>query len=498
MVSKYIVGVIDIDEENINRVYISNELADKLGVVKGGGVIFSYKGEQFGSIVEIDDMKNADNSRFFFPLNMIKKYGLIDGNSIDVHTYLPLESVNAIGRKLKGGHLTENEITSIISDFMNQKLNEVEKTFFVSTFFNSTFSDDEIVYFIKGMVSTGKRYKFTSKFPIVDKHSIGGVAGKGITPILVSICACLDMSLPNTSSRSLTTPAGTSDILESVMSIFHSGDKLQKFLDDENGFLAWIGGIGIVPLDDEIMHIVSQIGVEDDSEYIVSILSKKVALGIDTLLIDIPCGESLKVKNIDDARKISDRFVRIGELLGIKVHTYIREPKGIDGNGIGAKLEIREALYVLEQSDKRSMQLEEESLNVAAQLINTVKGIENGYSLAKDTLTSLNALQKFRRICKMQGGSESISSSDISIESKYIDIHSGASGSIVGIDNKKAIQIALSLGCPHDKDAGIYFYKNVGDSINKGDVAFSIYSTSEDKLNSVNDFIKDENILLIK
>jgi AMP phosphorylase len=334
---------------------------------------------------------------------------------------------------------------------------------------------------------------------VVDKHSVGGTAGKGITPILVSIIAANDLVCPNTSTRAITSPAGTSDILEVVMPVAIDREGVIKVVEKAGACLVWGGSLYLAPADDEIINVERSLRIQEFQKVLVSIVAKKLAMGVTYVLIDLPYGKNTKIERPDDLEFLEREFKELFEKVGIKCFTIKRQIKGPDGNGIGPALEIREALKVLEQTEDMSESLEETVLDMAEILLeNTGKAEKgDGRKLAKQTLENGKALEKFWEIAKAQGQEKTIKSEDIEIGEFSQEIKSYKSGTITEINTRGLVDIARALGTPKIKKAGLYLNKNVGDKVSEGEVIAVMYSEAEARLDQGRDIINVEETWII-
>lgn len=400
----------------------------------------------------------------------------------------PTKSLEAIKKKMEGGRLGEEELKSVMEDIGKRKLRETEVAFFVSTFFNPGFNDDEIYWMAKAMAGSGKMLDFknirNNGDVVVDKHSIGGTAGKGITPILVSILAANDLVCPNTSTRAITSPAGTSDILEVVMPVAIEEKEVYEVVKKTGACLIWGGSLYLAPADDEIINVERSLRIQEFQKVLVSIVAKKLAMGVTYVLIDLPYGEDTKLERPDDLEFLEREFKELFSKVGIKCFTIKRQIKGPEGNGVGPALEIREALRILEQHEDRSRSLESTVLDMATILLEesgkAQKG--DGRMLAEQTLKSEKALNKFWEIAQAQGQEKILKSDEIPVGEFTSEIKSIKDGKIHSIDTRGIVDIARALGTPKIKGAGIYLSKTVGDSVAKGDVIATLYSETETRL----------------
>jgi AMP phosphorylase len=410
------------------------------------------------------------------------------------------KSLDAIRKKMEGGKLTEEEILTIMEDIGSRKLRETEVAFFVGTFFNPGFEEDEIYWMAKAMAQSGEMLDFkgikNDNKMVVDKHSIGGTAGKGVTPILISILAANDLICPNTSTRAITSPAGTSDILEFVMPVALKKEKVYEVVKKTGACLIWGGSLYLAPADDEIINVERSLRIQEFQKVLVSIVAKKMAMGVTHVLIDLPYGEHTKIERPDDLEFLDREFKELFAKVGIKCFTIKRKINGPDGNGVGPALEIRETLRVLEQTENKPNDLENTVIDMAAILLeNTGKAKKGeGKRLAKETLRNGKALEKFWEIAKAQGQKDVITAEEIEVGEFTVDIKSEKSGKIRNINTREIVDIARALGTPKIKKAGIYLHKNVGDKIQQGDVIATLYAETENRLKQGKDVCKEKKI----
>lgn len=478
-------------------VLLNEDTAIEHGINAGDHIVISIENEP--EIVCVVDTTTdlIDKKHIGIYKEVYEKDGIKNDDQVLITLSQKPESVSHIRDKILGYELNYEDIKGIMDDIVKERLGVIEKTYFLSTIYNPGYSDTELYYLTKAMAETGFELRFDGI--VADKHSIGGIAGKGITPLVVSIVSSFGLKVPNTSTRSITTPAGTADILETITPVSFNKDQLQKIIDEANACMIWGGGLGIAPADDELIRIERPIEIESFDKFLMSIIAKKVALGVNHLLVDIPAGIQGKIHEMKDVERLKDKFISLGAKFGIKVEVYVRHPLGIDGNGVGPKLEMREVLYVLENSPLKSMQLENEAVKMASLVLELtgVASTEDSFNKAKDALYNGAAYNKFKQIIKAQGGNENVKSSDLDLKSHCLNFKSVLNGTVKSVYNKRAIELGRILGCPLDKDAGIYFHKKPGDTINTQEKMFSIYSSTKDRLNLGIGYIQKNNLFEI-
>jgi len=388
------------------------------------------------------------------------------------------KAIHSIQRNLLGKKLSYKEIYNLMDEIAHHKLSDILTTYFVAASFKEGFTHDELYYFTKAMVETGNRMHFDGI--VADKHSIGGVSGTRATMILVPIVAAAGYKIPKISSRAITTPAGTADVMEVLAGVEFSINALEDIVNTVGGCICWNGRLGIAPADDILIHIEEPLAFESFDKIIVSVMAKKIAASTTHLVLDIPIGPTMKIVHEKDADSVARKFQMIGKKFGMQVVTTINKTIQPAGSGVGPALEARDVLKVLEQTEDRPIELEERALYLAGILLDMCfkesKIKKHGIDEARAILTSGAALKKFKEIVKAQGGSPHISAHTMKILNKKHIIHSSSSGYIKSINNHNINSIAKILGAPHDMHAGIYLLKKVGDLVERGEPLAEFYT----------------------
>jgi putative thymidine phosphorylase len=321
---------------------------------------------------------------------------------------------------------------------------------------------------------------------VADKHSIGGLPGTRATMIVVPIIASAGFTIPKTSSRAITSPAGTADVMEVLAKVNFTPDHIYKIINETSGCITWNGHLGIAPADDILIQVEKPLSFESFDKLIVSIMAKKVAVSANHLVIDMPIGPNMKIQYKSDAQKVAKKFKELGKKFGMHIIVDINEPKQPSGNGIGPYLEAIDVMKVLEQTKDRPMELEERSISLASQLLDLCYKTKNiplsGITEAKRILTNGKALDKFREILKAQYGNPDITSTKMKMKSTPFEILSLESGKIVSVNISRINSVAKILGAPSDIYAGIYMNKRLNDNVKKNESLMSLYSSNEHKL----------------
>jgi len=393
-------------------------------------------------------------------------------------------AINAIQKKLLGKKLSYREIYTIMDEIAHQKLSSILTTYFVASSFKEGYTPEELYHFTKAMVETGIKLHF--KGIVADKHSTGGVAGARTTMIIVPIIAAAGFKIPKISSRAITSPAGTADVMEVIAQVNFSPKQIEKIVNDVGGCVAWNGHLGIAPADDIIIEVEEPISFESFDKIIISIMAKKVAVSTSHLVLDIPVGKTMKIRHFSDAEKVSQKFKMLGERFHMKVITDINETLEPPGRGVGPLLEARDVLYVLEQKKDRPLKLEAKALRLAGKLLNLcfkdAKINKNGEEEAKKILGNGTALKKFKQIVRAQKGNDDVSSDALKTSFHQVEITANHSGKIKDINNYNLNNTAKILGAPNDKLAGIYLLKKLDEIVDKKEPVFILYSSDKYRL----------------
>ncbi len=391
------------------------------------------------------------------------------------------ESLKYIKKKLDKGTLNENEINTIIKDLLSNSLTEVEATYFVSGCYVNEMTLNESAYLTKAIVENSGKLKFDKKI-VADKHSIGGIAGNRTTMIVIPIIAAAGITIPKTSTRSITSPAGTSDVMEVLAPVTFSKERIMEIVNKINACMVWGGAMDLASADDKLIKLEKILSIDPEGFLLASVLAKKLSAGSTHVLIDIPIGLEAKIESKRLAKRLAKKFIKLGSKLGLKIKVIITNGNQPIGNGVGPALEAIDVLKVLK--NKGPNDLKEKSLYMASILLDMV-GIKNSKVRAKNILDSGLAYKKMQEIIKEQGGNPNIKPEDIKLGRFTFDYKAKQSGKVRILSNKLVSKFAKIAGAPYDKGAGIYLYKKVNDPIIKGETLFKIYSEDKYKLEYV-------------
>lgn len=460
------------------QVLMNEDDCAAIGVKENDRVSISGPVKSTVALVTLSDTL-VEKGTVMMPAPVMERCSVREGEEVDVSYSSKPDSVRSIRRKMDGERLEREEIESIVSDILDNRLSKIEVSAWLTALYINGMDIDEIADFTKAMAHTGDIIKFDRQ-PVFDFHSFGGVPGNKITPIVVSIVAAAGVMIPKTSSRAISSACGTSDFVETFCNVELDADSLKRIAEDVGGVFAWGGGMNIAPVDDMVIKIEHPLGINPRAQMLASIMSKKLAIGANYLLVDIPMGSGTKVSTIEEARSYSRDLMDLGERLDMHIEcaiTYADQPVG---SAVGPKLEARECISILEGS-KHPASVIEKACDCAG-IILDMAGIPGGAAKAREILDSGAAHRKFMEIVVAQGGDTNLKSTDLEPGRFKEDIVASKSGYVHAIHNKDIVAIAKASGAPNDKGAGMMIYKKKGQRVEQGEVLMTIYADNEAKL----------------
>ncbi len=448
----------------------------KIGVGPKDRVRISSSGSVVTTLIIIDAM--VEKGRILISPVELERCSAKDGDEVEVEFSALPDSIKSIRKKINGMELSRQELDSIINDIMSDNLSEMEILAFVCAFNIKNSTVREIADLAMSMSATGTKVDL-GKGPFYDFHSLGGIPGNKITPIVVSIVSSQGLKIPKLSSRAVSSACGTSDYVETFCDVEFGTEGLKRIIDEVGGCFA-CGNRDYAPVGGKIINAERNMGIDPRPMMIASIMSKKVSLGITHLLIDIPMGKDTKVKDIATARVYAEDLIEVGKILGMHVECAVTAANQPLGTCIGPILEAKECISILEDGmgDDAVVQ---KACGLAG-IIFEMAGFKDGYRMARSALSSGIAHSKFLWIVEAQNGNPNIRSKDLVPGWIYKDVHAKFDGFVQFIDNECMVAIAKGAGAPFDAGAGIELYHKVGDRVSKGDALFRIYAENQSKL----------------
>jgi thymidine phosphorylase len=382
-------------------------------------------------------------------------------------------SLDSVRAKIQGHTLSASEIRAIVADLTHYRYSDLEIAAFLVAAAR-LLTADELLALTSSMAEAGTQLQWPQEM-VVDKHCIGGIPGNRTSMIVVPIVAAHGLLMPKTSSRAITSPAGTADTMEVLAKVDVDTEEMKKIVESCRGCLVWGGHVNLSPADDILISVERVLSLDTNEQMVASIMSKKLAAGVTHLLVDIPVGPSSKITNANEALRLRKLFELVGDHFGIVVEVITTEGRQPIGFGVGPVLEAQDVMAVLENRPEAPQDLREKSLQLAARLLEYDPGLRGGtgYARALELLESGAALRKMQVIAAAQGPSGCTQT----LGELQSDVPASTDGVVSAIDCLKINRIARIAGAPIDKGAGIRLFKKIGDHVCKGDPLYRIYAS---------------------
>jgi thymidine phosphorylase len=397
-----------------------------------------------------------------------------------------LESLSYLRAKIYGNALDDVALHAIVRDISAGFYDDVELACFITACAGTNLRREEIIGLTRAMVDVGDRIDW-GRTPIVDKHSIGGLPGNRTSPIIVAIVAASGLTMPKTSSRAITSPAGTADTMETLAPVDLDLRAMRKVVEREGGCVVWGGPVHLSPADDILIQVERALDLDSVGQLIASVLSKKVAAGSTHLVIDVPVGATAKARTQQAGEMLRDGLVGIASVLGIKARALLNDGSQPVGRGIGPALEARDVLAVLRNELDAPEDLRARAAALAGALLELASAAVpgTGESIARAVIEDGRAWHKFEAICEAQGGMRTPPQArhTRAIPAKH-------AGRITAIDNRLLGRAAKLAGAPDAKAAGLLLHVRVGDSVARGQPLFTLHAENPGELSYALDYVE--------
>ena len=400
------------------------------------------------------------------------------GRAAEVSPAEPPASLPALHRKIAGERLSREDLHAIVGDIAQARYSKIELAAFVVATNGYDLERDEVVHLTEAMIDVGRRLDWRRAVrggPVVDKHCIGGIPGNRTSMLVVPIVTAHGMLCPKTSSRAITSPAGTADTMEVLADVEVPFERLQQIVRDTNGCIAWGGSAGLSPADDILISVERPLGVDSPGQMVASILSKKIAAGSTHLVLDIPVGPTAKVRSMPAAQRLRRLFEYVAALLDLQLEVMITDGSQPIGYGIGPVLEARDVMRVLRNDPAAPADLRDKALRLAGRVIEfdpDVRGGE-GWRIARDILESGRALAQMEAIIDAQGRR----AAPPALGALTHEVTAERDGEVGAIDNLRLARIARLAGAPQVAGAGVDLLRKVGDPVAAGQVLYRIHAS---------------------
>ncbi|MBI2379411.1 MAG: thymidine phosphorylase family protein [Gammaproteobacteria bacterium] len=396
-----------------------------------------------------------------------------------------IESLSDVRAKVYGHALGREAIEAIVADIAAGLYSDVHLAAFVTACAGTRMSRKEVEYLTAAMVGIGERLEWDAPL-VVDKHCVGGLPGNRTTPLVVSIVSAQGLLMPKTSSRAITSPAGTADTMETLAPVALNREAMRAVVEKTGGCLVWGGAVSLSPIDDTLIRVERALDLDGEGQLIASVLSKKIAAGSSHVLIDMPVGPTVKIRSLAFAQRLSEQLVQVGEALGLTVRTLSFDALQPVGRGIGPALEALDVLAVFQNAPEAPADLRERALNLAGVILEMAGKAPSGQggALAEETLASGLAWRQFQAICEAQGGMR-----EPPLARHHHAVLAPRHGVVTHVNNRLLSRVAKLAGAPASPAAGVCYETRLGARVQKGEPLFSVHADSPGELEYSLEFV---------
>ena len=421
-----------------------------------------------------------------------RRLAVHEGDQVQVSHASPLASFSAVRGKVFGASFDDVALRGVVEDIVARRFSDIHLAAFITACSARKLSYAEMIALTRAMVETGDRL-FWDQSPIVDKHCIGGLPGNRTTPIVVSIVSALGLTMPKTSSRAITSPAGTADAMEALAPVDLDLASMRRVVEAESGCIVWGGAVQLSPADDIMIRISRVLDFDSEGPMVASVLSKKIAAGATHLVLDVPVGPTAKVRSSAAATALAASLSAVSEEFGLQLKIIITDGRQPVGRGIGPALEARDVLKVLRRDEDAPADLKARAIELAGGLLELARAADrgNGAAMASQVLEDGRAWSKFQQICEAQGGLREPPRA----RHRHI-VEASHSGQVTSIDNRRVAQSAKLAGAPGAKAAGVDLRVRIGDQVSKGEPLFELHAETPGELNYALEYVSSQDGIL--
>ena len=389
-----------------------------------------------------------------------------------------LESQRHIRAKAYGVALDYDKLYTVMRDVADNRLSDLHLASFVTACAGDRMSGAETVALTRAMIDVGERLTWPSG-PVVDKHCVGGLPGNRTTPLVVAIVTACGATMPKTSSRAITSPAGTADAMEAMAPVDLDLPAMRRVVEQEGGCVVWGGAVQLSPADDVLIRVERPLELDSTAQMVASVLSKKASAGSERVLIDIPVGPTAKVRSHAAASALTSALTAAGTAVGLQLRVVQTDGAQPVGRGIGPALEAWDVLAVLQRQPAAPPDLRERALALAGHVLELggVAAAGGGLAMARETLDSGRAWTKFQAICRAQGGLREPPRAP-----HAWSCVAAQAGVVSGIDNRRIAMAAKLAGAPAAAAAGVTMEARLGERVERGQPLFRLHAQSRGEL----------------
>ena len=427
-----------------------------------------YRAEGFQALSKIE--VRANGRRILATLNVVDDDRIVAGNEVGLSedafaqldvpeghsiSVAPAErpaSMGALFRKLAGERLVQDDFRAIVRDIVEKRYSKIELTAFVVGCARDELDREEVYFLTNAMAASGTRLDWHEPL-VVDKHCIGGIPGNRTSMLVVPIVAAHGLLCPKTSSRAITSPAGTADTMEVLARVELPLAEMHNIVREYRGCLVWGGTAQLSPADDVLISVERPLSIDSPGQMVASILSKKIAAGSTHLLL-------------------------VARRLGLVLDVVITDGSQPIGQGVGPVLEARDVMRVLQGDPRAPTDLREKALRLAGRMIEFHPDVRGGagYAIARDILDSGRALARMQAIIAAQGAC-AFDPEHPQLGSLQFEVYAPVAGVVTAIDNLQMARIARLAGAPTAQGAGVDLLCKLGASVAPDTALYRVHAS---------------------
>lgn len=410
-----------------------------------------------------------------------------------------MRAVDVIQKKRDGLELTTTEIEWLINGYVEGTVPDYQMSAFAMAIYFKGMTTREISDLTMAMVATGEQIDLSAIAGVkVDKHSTGGVGDK-VTLILAPLVASFDVPVAKMSGRGLGHTGGTLDKLESIKGYQIEVEQDQFIQQVQDIGVAVIGQSDKLVKADKLLYALRDVTATVDTIPLIasSVMSKKIAAGADAILLDVTVGEGAFMKTVEDARELATTMVELGKAVGRKTVAVLTDMSQPVGTSIGNRLEILEALDILQGQGREDVT---HFICELAQIMLGLANVDKSIDEVRSHLENGQALKKFEEMVQAQGGDLEDLYRPVQVAYE-VPVLAEQTGFIGALPAMEFGLFAMRLGAGRavkadnlDYETGIVFHKKVGEAVQFGDTIATIYSNEKISENMLTDFQKNVKI----
>ena len=434
-----------------------------------------YRAEGFQALSKIE--VHANGRHILATEDAFAQLDVPEGHSISVAPAERPASMGALFRKLAGERLVQDDFRAIVRDIVEKRYSKIELTAFVVGCARDELDREEVYFLTNAMAASGTRLDWHEPL-VVDKHCIGGIPGNRTSMLVVPIVAAHGLLCPKTSSRAITSPAGTADTMEVLARVELPLAEMHNIVREYRGCLVWGGTAQLSPADDVLISVERPLSIDSPGQMVASILSKKIAAGSTHLLLDIPIGPTAKVRSVPEAQRLRRLFEYVARRLGLVLDVVITDGSQPIGQGVGPVLEARDVMRVLQGDPRAPTDLREKALRLAGRMIEFHPDVRGGagYAIARDILDSGRALARMQAIIAAQGAC-AFDPEHPQLGSLQFEVYAPVAGVVTAIDNLQMARIARLAGAPTAQGAGVDLLCKLGASVAPDTALYRVHAS---------------------